>query len=104
MGKFIFIDLFLEETVHPRPSHKFHRHGVDFTGFIGWPDNFWTLNPTGTIDLESVTCFVGQNINITAGSVEVREDKWALEVRDIGTVATAFCLVLRPSPRVHAQS
>ena len=69
MAEFIFVYLVLEEVFHPRPGDKFHGHGMDFTGFVGWPDNLWRGNPARAEDLEGVTSFVGQDINVRTRTI-----------------------------------
>ena len=94
MAVFVFVYLVLEEGFHPWPGHKFHGHGVDFTGFVGWPDNLRTLNPAGAEDLKGVASFMGQDINICTGSIEVGEDKGTLVVSNVGAIATCVLALL----------
>ena len=94
MAEFIFVYLVFEEGFHPWPGDKFHGHGMNFTGFVGWPDDLRTLDPAGAEDLEGVAGFMGQNINICTGSIEVGKDKGTLVVRNVGAIATCVLALL----------
>ena len=44
--------------------------------------------------LESMTGFVGQDINISTGSIEVGKDKGTLVVSNVGAIATRVLALL----------
>ena len=81
--------LIAEEFFHPRISKVFHRHRVDFTGFIRREPVFRHGEVTAFVDLERVSDFVCQDIDVTGRSVEVREDEWEFFVRDVRAIAAA---------------
>ncbi len=71
----VFVGIGPEEVVHPGVGKEFHAHGVDFAGFVGGPVVFIDTDMAAAVDLEGVTDFVGEYIDITAGAIEVRKNE-----------------------------
>ncbi len=71
VGVEVFILIFVEEPLHPRPSEKFHAHRMDFSFFHRRVAVLGQLDVARTVALEGVSYFVGQDVDVARSAVEV---------------------------------
>ena len=81
MGESVLVLIFLKEQSDPWPGIELHAHGMDLSRFHGRPLGIHYRNVAAAIVLESVSCFVSQNIHVSAGTIEVGKDERNLVVR-----------------------
>ncbi len=87
--EFVFRRLFTEEFFHPWISKELHRHRMNLARFIRREGTLWSSQVTALIDLERMSDFVCQDIDVACRSIEVREDEREFFVCDVGTIPTA---------------
>jgi len=80
----------VKEKIHIRLGKELHGHRVDFAAFHGRGSIFRHFDVTGFISLETMSKLVGQDIDVTAGAIEVREDNRAFMNGEISHIATAL--------------
>ncbi|MNW61452.1 hypothetical protein D3C74_395090 [compost metagenome] len=88
--KLVFVRIFLEEQLHPRPCEELHTHGMNLSRFICRPVVFRHCKITALIHLKSMTCFMCQYIDITGCTIEVGEDKWHFVIVQERTISAAL--------------
>ena len=88
MRKTVFIGIFQKKQVHPGPGKILHAHRMDFTGFVRGPMVFADAHIPAAVNLESMTGFVGQDINILAAVIKIRKNIRRLVLVDVGTIAS----------------
>ena len=87
----VFICVFSEEQFHPGIGPVFHCHRVDLRDLCAGMALFHERQgPVSRKTLECMTGFMGQNIHIGTGSVEIGEDKGHPDTRKRGAVSAAL--------------
>ena len=87
---FVLCCIFLEEVFHPRISKEFHGHGVNLSTFHCRTADIRNRNILCHECLESMTCFMCQNIDITRCSIEVGEDELRFVFWNLCFITTHF--------------
>ncbi len=104
MGEPVFVGVFAEKELHPRPCEKLHAHRVDFTRLKRRPVVFRNVVMAALIHLERMPSFMGEHINVAGRPGKVRENKRRLIVIDIGAIAAArLSFFWRRGPSIHVR-
>ena len=86
--KMVLFSLLAKKQSHPRPGKKLHAHGMYLSSIGGRPMVFFKREIFAAPNLESMAGFVGQNVNIPTGTVEIGKNIRGFELADVSTIAT----------------
>ena len=91
MGVAVFVRVFPEEQLHPGVGPVFHSHGVDLRHLrAGMALLHERQRAIGSKALERVARFVGQDVHVGAGAVEIRENEGHFDTRERRAITTAL--------------